>query len=145
MNARVNRIVTAFALCALLATNASRPAVAIRPRPANSLPTKSDVVLIGVAVAAIGAGVGFAIYFSVRPHNRSITGCASSGPGGMQLTSESDRQTYALVGDLGAVKSGDRVRVSGKQEKHSAAPSPQFLVEKLAKDYGPCTVSAPAP
>lgn len=118
-------------ICAMLLTAATRPA------RANSIPTSSDVAWIGVAVAAIGAGIGIAIYVAVH-HNHTLTGCASSAANGLQLQNEGDRQTYALIGEVSGIKSGDRIRVNGKKEKANAGVSRQFLVEKLGKDYGAC-------
>jgi hypothetical protein len=102
------------------------------------LPTKTDDVWIVVAVVAIGAGIGLGIYFAVKPHHHSLTGCAGSGPNGPELVSENDQQTYALVGEVAGIKPGNRIRVSGKKDKKITSPHPQFLVEKLNQDYGAC-------
>ena len=96
MTAGNRSILTMVAVCALLGTTLVEPGSAVRPRPANSIPTKTDVVWIGVAVAAIGGGIGLGIYFAVRPHGHSLTGCAGSGPNGPELVSENDQQTYVL-------------------------------------------------
>ncbi len=125
-----------FAVCALLVTTAARPAIA------GSIPTKSDVVWIGVGVAAIGAGIGVGIFYAVR-HGHSLTGCAAAGPSGLDLRSQGDQQTYTLVGDVAGIKPGQRIRVSGKKEKAGAGTGRQFLVEKLSKDYGPCPAAPP--
>jgi hypothetical protein len=92
---------------------------------------------IGVGIAAIGVGV----YFAVK-HNHSVTGCARSTADGITLTTESDKQTYALTGDVAGIKPGNRVRVSGKKSKPKSAGTAQFLVEKVSKDFGACTASA---
>ena len=126
-----NKMLAIAAVCFLLATAATEPAVA------NSIPTKSDVVLIGVAVGAIGAGIGIGIYYALH-HNHSLTGCAVSGANGLELQNKGDQQTYALVGAVNAIKPGERIRVSGKRVKKTAGPTPQFLVEQLSKDFGPC-------
>jgi hypothetical protein len=99
--------------------------------------TKGDVVWIGVAVAAIGAGIGIGIYYAVH-HNHSLTGCAVSGANGLELQNKGDQQTYALVGAVSGIKPGERVRVSGKRAKKSSGPAPQFIVEQVSKDFGPC-------
>ena len=92
----------------------------------------------GVLIALVGAGVliGVGVYFAVR-HAHSLKGCASSGPGGMQLLNEGDKQTYSLAGDVDEIKAGNRVRVSGNKKK-STGNSRQFVATKLSKDYGPC-------
>lgn len=47
----------------------------------------------------------------------------------------------SAIGDVAGIKPGSRVRVSGKKEKSSGTA--QFLVEKVSKDFGACSVSAP--
>jgi hypothetical protein len=133
MKAEHRMIVAIIAICALLATIATKPA------KANSIPTQSDIAWIGVAIGAIGAGIGIGIYYAVR-HNRALTGCAVSGASGLQLQNESDQQSYALIGDVAGIKPGDRVRVSGKKGKGKTGAPRQFLVEKLGKDFGACKV-----
>jgi hypothetical protein len=117
---------------------------ASRPASANSIPTKSDVVWIGIAIGAIGAGIGIGIYYAVH-HGHSLKGCAVSGPGGLQLQSQGDQQAYALVGEVAAIKPGERVRVSGKKAKATTGAGPQFIVEKIDKDYGACKISPATP
>ena len=131
MKPRRNRILAKAAVCALLVTAATKPAAA------NSIPTQSDVIWIGVGIAAIGAGIGIGIYYAVH-HNHSLTGCAVSGANGLELQNKGDQQTYALVGAVNAIKPGERIRVSGKRVKKTPGPPPQFLVEQLSKDFGPC-------
>jgi hypothetical protein len=46
-----------------------------------------------------------------------------------------------LIGDIANIKTGDRIRISGKKNKKDASGKRDFLVEKLTKDYGPCTAS----
>lgn len=125
-------------VCFLLVTAATKPAVA------NSIPTKSDVVWIGIGVGAIGAGIGIGIYYAVH-HNHSLNGCAVSGANGLQLQNKGDQQTYALVGAVDAIKPGERVRVSGKRVKKTAGPTPQFLVEQMSKDFGACPATPTTP
>lgn len=110
-----------------------------KPAKANSIPTSTDVAWIGVAIGAIGAGIGIGIYVAIR-HNHSLTGCAVSGANGLQIQSQGDQQSFALIGEVAGIKSGDRVRVTGKKVKSNAGAPRQFLVEKLGKDYGACKV-----
>jgi len=131
MNAGPMKILAEVAVCALLVTGTTEQAVA------NSLPTKSDVVWIGVAIAAIGAGIGIGIYYAVH-HNHSLNGCAVNGANGLELQNKGDQQTYGLVGAVNSIKSGERIRVSGKRVKNTAGPIPQFLVEQVSKDFGSC-------
>jgi hypothetical protein len=43
-----------------------------------------------------------------------------------------------LMGDTADIKAGDRIRVKGKKKKKDSPAGGKFLVEKLAKNYGPC-------
>ncbi|MGO9775595.1 MAG: hypothetical protein ACLPM3_03285 [Terracidiphilus sp.] len=130
------------AVCALLIT-ATAPANAQSNTPIGGV-TKSDAVWIGVAVAAIGAGIGIGVFYAVH-HGQSLNGCAVSDSSGLKLQNHGDQQTYALVGEVAGIKPGDRVRVSGKKAKTSDGSAQQFVVEKLTKDYGACKVQTAAP
>lgn len=101
---------------------------------------KGEVVGILVGIGAGGAALGIGTYYAIH-HGHSISGCAVSSPSGLQLQSQGDQRTYALIGEVAGINPGDRIRVSGKKEKASTGAPQQFLVEKLAKDYGSCTVS----
>jgi hypothetical protein len=105
----------------------------------------SDGKTAGVIIALVGVGalIGVGVYFSVH-HGHSLKGCASSGPGGMQLLNEGDQQTYALAGDVDGIKTGNRVRVSGKKQKPTGGGR-QFVATKLSKDYGPCKIQPSTP
>jgi hypothetical protein len=131
MTAGHRNLLAMVAACALLvtATDTAKAQIGV---------TKSQADWIVVGIAAIGAGIGLGIYFAVRPRGHSLTGCAGSGPDGPELVSENDQQTYALTGELAGIKSGERIRVSGKKEKKKASAPQQFLVEKLNKDFGAC-------
>jgi hypothetical protein len=135
MNAGRKKILATAIGCALALT-----AAAPEKGHANTIPTKSDVVWIGVAIGAIGAGIGIGIYYGFH-HGHSLKGCAVSGASGLELRNKGDDQTYSLVGAVSTIKPGERVRVSGKKAKKSAGPAPQFVVEQLAKDYGACPVN----
>lgn len=139
MTAILRRKITGLALCFLLALTAIRPALADHPRPDHNLPTQGDVVWIGVGVAAIGAGIAIAIVLAVGHHDHNITGCAATGPNGLELLS--DQQTYSLIGNTADIKAGDRVRVSAKKQKGDAAGPRILIVNKLGKDYGACAAS----
>ena len=106
--------------------------------------TGGDAVAIGFAIAAIGAGIGIGAYFAFH-HGNSLTGCTVSGcDGSLQLRTKGEPQTFDLIGDVSAIKPGERVRVAGKRQKKSSGAAPQFLVEGLKKDYGGCRVESAA-
>lgn len=131
------KILAKAVVCALLLTTTTRPAKA-------SIPTHTDIVWIGIAIGAIGAGIGIGIYYAVH-HGHSLTGCAVTGSSGLELRGHGDQPTYSLVGDLAGVQRGERIRVSGKKARAAAGANPQFIVEKLNKDYGACKALPAAP
>jgi hypothetical protein len=131
MKAGRNEILATVIVCALALTATA---------PANAQiggVTSGDAIGIGIAVGAIGVGIGIGVYYAFH-HGHSLTGCAVSGTNGLELQNKGDQQTYALVGEVAAIKPGDRVRVSGKKKKKPAGSTPHFLVERLSKDFGPC-------
>jgi hypothetical protein len=98
----------------------------------------------GTAVAGIAIGVGAAVVATVvlvHHSHHTMKGCALSGPNGLQLQTDGDRQIYALAGDTSGIKAGDIVRLAGKRKKKNSALPASFLVEKVSKDYGPCKIS----
>jgi hypothetical protein len=129
------------ALCALLVC-ADGPVVAQTPRPRPAVIAygagtgKIAAVIAGIAGAGIALGVGFTL--AMRHESHSVTGCARSGPNGLILMSDSDKQSYSLLGDVAGIKPGDRFRLSGKKGKEKSSGTHQFLVEKVAKDFGAC-------
>lgn len=128
-------------MCAsfLVTTTASAKAIATNPSDVYVTNNPTKLAEIGIGIAVIGAGIGIGIYYGLH-HNRSLTGCSVAGSNGPSLLNEGDRQTYALIGAVGGIRAGERVRVSGKKQKKDAAAERQFLVEKLSKDLGPCKV-----
>jgi hypothetical protein len=112
-----------------------------RPARAQVLITNDAAKLVGITVglAAIGAGIGIGVYVAVH-HNHILTGCISNAAGGLQLQNHGDQHTYTIVGEVSALKPGERVRVSGKKSKQKGNDPRQFLVEKLEKNYGACEV-----
>ena len=111
------------------------------PEPAHADNLQTDAEWIIVGIAATGAAIGIGLYYAFH-HSHSLKGCAVSGPNGLELQTESDQQTFQLLGVTADVKAGDRVKVIGKIKKNGKADTSNrsFLVEKLAKDYGACSV-----
>jgi hypothetical protein len=136
---------SAFVVLAIgaLILSLQRPALAQRPQYVGGIPgaTTGKVTAIVLGIAGVSAGITFGVYAAVK-HNHVITGCTQSGDDGLQLTSDSDKQKFSLVGEVAAIKPGERVRVSGKKGKEESGGSPQFLVEKLSNDFGPCEVAS---
>jgi hypothetical protein len=117
---------------------------ATSPTGCQSQPQPSNAGIYATA-AAVGGGivVGAIILVEVNKSHHTVRGCVSTGPNGLVVLNESDNQNYALVGVTANTKVGDRVRLHGaKDKKNKNSPAGRtFVVEKVTKDYGPCTVS----
>jgi hypothetical protein len=96
---------------------------------------------IGIGVGAAAAGVG-AVYL-ITHRASTITGCAEMGDDGLRLTDDKTKRTLALLPGTTDVKAGERVELKGKIRK-SAAGNQNFLVKKVAKDFGECRTQASA-
>jgi hypothetical protein len=99
---------------------------------------------IYATAAAVGGGivVGAVILVEVNKSHHTVKGCVTAGPNGLLVRNESDNQNYALVGVTANTKVGDRVKLHGAKDKKAKDSSADrtFVVEKMTRDYGPCTV-----
>ena len=124
---------TPLFLCGATSPTGCQP----QPQPSNAG--------IYATAAAVGGGivVGAIILVEVNKSHHTVRGCVSTGPNGLVVLNESDNQNYALVGVTANTKVGDRVRLHGaKDKKNKNSPAGRtFVVEKVTKYYGPCTVS----
>ncbi len=112
-----------------------------RAAPARaSIPTGIQVVLIFVGVGIVGAAIGMTVYHFARK-SPSITGVAASTPRDLTLVNEPDHKGFTLVAQTGGLKSAERIRVNGKR---LPSGNSLFLVEKIRKDYGPCSAQLQA-
>lgn len=95
-------------------------------------------ILAGVAVAAavVVVAVVLVVHYSKK---RTVAGCVTSGPNGMTLTDEKDKQIYALSSNTEGIKPGNRMKLHGKKVK-SKGPDKTLAWEtrSVAKDYGVC-------
>lgn len=98
----------------------------------------SSATGIGIGAAAAG-GVAIA-YLLVRSHRR-MQGCVERPNGATTLVDEKDKKSYALESGSLALRTGDRVELSGRKLKDSAG-QPAFAAKKLVKDFGPCRQEA---
>jgi hypothetical protein len=143
MNAPHRTILGRLAVCGLLAA-ATLTASAQSGSCCIGGVSRDDAKAIGIGVIGGVAAVGVGVYFAVH-HGHSLRGCAVSGPSGLQLQNRGDQQTWALAGEVAQIKPGEQVRVSGRKQKKTAGNPPQFLVDKLTKDYGSCTAESATP
>jgi hypothetical protein len=96
-----------------------------------------------IATTAVVVGVG--IYFIVRhAHGTSIKGCVAESPTGLQIVSDGDQLAYALTGETGGIKAGERVKLGGTKTKGDANYR-KFTVKKVDREYGACVVKAATP
>lgn len=138
MPAWIRKVAVRIVVCALVLAGVE-PALASRPRASSTGYGYQNSHLgleLGLVAVGVGAAVGFGIYYGTHA-NHKLTGCAATTPEGLTLTSDGGQQHWMLSGDVADIRSGDRVRVTGKKQKSSAEPR-QFIVEKLARDYGAC-------
>lgn len=138
----VTRTLAKVAVCALLATTALTARAQFEGPCIGACRGQVIGILIGIAGGSAALGIG--IFYAVH-HGHTINGCALPGPNGLELQNQGDQKTYHLIGEVADIKPGDRVRVSGKKEKESSGTPQEFIVEKLAKDYGACTQALAAP
>jgi F0F1-type ATP synthase alpha subunit len=97
-------------------------------------------VLIGAA-AVVGIVAYVVIHESTK--KRSITGCVIPAGGGMSLTDEKDKRSYALSGNTADVKAGDRVTLQGKRIKakdggKAIGKVVAWETKTISKDFGAC-------
>lgn len=105
---------------------------------ADSLQTTADEAVAAIVATSIAIGVviGLSIH-AVKNH--SLEGCTVAGPGALELRPSVDPQAWALIGDTASLQPGQRIRVSGKRQKKTAAATRDFIVEKVKKNYGACS------
>jgi hypothetical protein len=139
---------TALVLLAALFVNSLGQAVAgqERPRPESSgLGAKAGASLIVVALVGTFSGIGAGIYFAVQ-HAHTVKGCVIDNPNGLLLQMQ-DGKTYVLLGATTNIKADERIKVTGTRRKKipGLTDQPTFVVEKLDKVYGTCSVAPVTP
>ncbi len=72
-----------------------------------------------------------------KSRKRTITGCVTSGPTGMNVTDEKDKRTYSLSGDPVGVKAGERMTFEGKR-RADGGKKLVFEAHSVIKDFGVC-------
>jgi len=97
-------------------------------------------------VAAVGVGVGAAVVVTVVLVNRAhhtVKGCVFAGKDGPEVRTQDNSKAYALAGVTQNIKVGDLVRFHGSKVKKAKGSTADqtFTVQKISKDYGPCTLN----
>jgi hypothetical protein len=139
-------ILTSGTICALLLASSGNGGAQVKSHATLDAPgsnAKTDVIIAGTLTAA--ALVVLGIYFA-QHHSHSLKGCGMDGPKGMELQT-ANGQNFALFGETTGIKAGDEVKVVGSRQKkvNGVTASQSFVVERLDKDYGACTVAAAHP
>lgn len=132
-------IVAMVALAPFLLCGSTAP-VACTPPPQPS----HTGLEVAVGAIAAGAVIGTVILVEVHNNRRTIKGCVSAGRSGLQLQDVNDKKSYTLLGVTAGTKAGDIVKLHGMKEKANKDGSgdPAFVVEKVSRDYGPCTLNS---
>jgi len=111
----------------------------------GGLGTKAAVTLGVAALGGIVSGIGVGVYFAVRQAH-TVKGCVIDNPDGLSLQMK-DGKTYVLLGATTNIKANERIKVTGTRRKKIAGltDQPTFVVEKLDKVYGSCSVAPVTP
>jgi hypothetical protein len=137
------RITSLILIVALLANSLGPDSAAqARPVPAASNAGVNAKITLGVAgavgvVALIGVGV-----LVIIQQAHTVKGCVSDDPSGLRLHTQ-DGKTYVLLGATTNIKADTRIKVRGTKRKkiNGITDQPSFVVEKLDKVYGSCSVA----
>lgn len=103
-------------------------------------------VALGVtALVATVSLIGVGVYVIIQ-HAHTVKGCVSDDPNGLLLHTQ-DGKTYVLLGATTNIQADTRIKVRGRKRKkiEGVTDEPSFVVEKLDKTYGSCSVSPTAP
>lgn len=141
------RITSLVLIVALLANSLGQDSAAqTRPVPATNNAGLNTRITRGVAgavgvVALIGVGV-----FVIIQQAHTVNGCVSDDPSGLRLHTR-DGKTYVLLGATTNIKADTRIKVRGTKRKkiNGITDQPSFVVEKLGKVYGSCSVAPVTP
>jgi hypothetical protein len=112
------------------------PEVIYVPQPSH---TGRDV---GITLAVVGAGVGLTL---LAVHGRHIVkGCVSGEPGSLSLGTD-DAQRFTLVGAPASMHAGELLKLKGHKGAKDKSGHRNFLIDGVAKDYGPCKSASATP
>jgi hypothetical protein len=91
-------------------------------------------IWIGVA-AAVVLLLALVVIHS-KAGKRTVTGCVSSGPGGMTLTDEKDHRTYLLARETAGVEPGERMTLQGNGVRPHGSTTITLETKIIKQDYG---------
>ena len=105
---------------------------------ADQLQSDADHVLAAaIAVVAVVVVVTVVLIHQASS-NHTVTGCVSSAPNGITVTSEKDKRVYALSGDTAGIKPGERMTLHLRKIKTKGSNTLTWEAKKVTKDFGVC-------
>ena len=137
--------ITALVLVTMLLANSvgldSAAQTTPRPRPQDDLGIKSKTTLATAGVIGVVAAIGVGVYVVIQQAH-TVKGCVSEDPNGLLLHTK-DGKTYVLLGATTNIKADTTIKVRGTRRKKipGITDQPSFVVEKVNKVYGPCSVN----
>jgi hypothetical protein len=83
------------------------------------------------------------VLVEVNHSHHNLKGCVFNGSNGLELRTD-DNKTYALSGTTNDIAPGNTLRLHGDHKKlpKGASADPEFIVQKMQKNYGPCQALA---
>jgi len=123
------RIVLMGILSLALSSNASAD---------DTLQSNADHALAGAIAVVAVVVVITVVLIHLASSNRTVTGCVSSAPNGMLVTSEKDKRIYALSGDMAGIKPAERMTLHLKKIKTKDSNTLTWETKKVTKDFGAC-------
>jgi hypothetical protein len=144
---RPARFVAFVLAAALFANSLGRDVIGQeRPHAAGEGPgVGAQASLITIALVGTVTGIGAGVYFAVQQAH-TVKGCTIDNPNGLLLQMQ-DGKTYVLLGNTTSIKANERIKVTGSRKKKikGITDQPSFVVEKLDKVYGTCSVAPVTP
>jgi hypothetical protein len=141
------RITSQVLIAALLASSLGQNSSAKTPPHAalEGVGVKGEVTLVVTGLVAGVTLIGVGVYVIIQ-HAHTVNGCVSDDPNGLLLHTK-DGKTYVLLGATTNIKADTRIKVRGTKRKKidGVTDQPSFVVEKLDKVYGSCSVSQVTP
>jgi hypothetical protein len=140
-------LVALAALSTFLLSGASSPSGCTTNNNNDQIgPSAGEVYGAAAGVAAVIV-VGTVVLVEVHKSHHTVKGCVTSGPDGLLVHNERDQKVYALTGLTANVKIGDIVKLNGNKEKNQkdSAGDVDFMIQKMSRDYGPCSAMLAAP
>jgi hypothetical protein len=104
-------------------------------------PSKGEVIGAAIGVGAAVATVAILVHNS----HHTIKGCILSGPNGLEVQNHANAAPFEIIGLTTNLKVGNVYKLHGsKLKKANSTGNKTFAVEKVGKDFGPCSIKPQA-